>query len=170
MLKRGLFNLPTRNVSKSVSFNMNTHLLHADHTPLKSSSVKETTFPAEEEHVQYTPSDFNTPFWKKTFFFTIGFTVLYHFNKNYENSLREKGQVHPITAYMSYYMSDQQESHDKVKDILLQDQVHAAKRLLLFEAKRKEVVHKPLPISLIQGGSPFCIPAGSQVDISKFIH
>ncbi|ORZ39407.1 hypothetical protein BCR44DRAFT_100150, partial [Catenaria anguillulae PL171] len=116
----------------------------------------------------YSSADFSTPFFRNIFIGSLGVFVAYHANQYYE-ATKDPEAIHPITAYISYQMTDDKEwkkiNYASIKDM----EKGAADTLLMQELPGGRRTYRIVAPELLERGSPFGISAGTQADLSDIV-
>ncbi|KAI9189865.1 hypothetical protein H9P43_001298 [Blastocladiella emersonii ATCC 22665] len=117
---------------------------------------------------EYTSSDYTSPFWRNVFLGSVGAFVLWNANEYYV-ATKDPEAIHPITAYISYHMTEEKEwkkiNYTAIKEI----EAGAADTLMLQELPAGRKVARVVAPMLLERGSPFGISAGTQADISDVV-
>lgn len=91
--------------------------------------------------------------------------MLYRINEMYTDQKEEKGEVHPITAYIGYYMTPESEVKEKNYTAIKNIEKAASDTLLLQELDGGKPPKIVAP-ELLDRASPFLVSAGTQVDFA----
>ncbi|KAI9222654.1 hypothetical protein BC828DRAFT_377944 [Blastocladiella britannica] len=121
--------------------------------------------PTPVNPADYTSADFSTPLYAKLFLGALTAFGLFQANEYYV-ARKASDEVHPITAYISYHMTDEKVWKERNYAAIRDAERDAAVTLLMQEMSSSAKTFRPVAPELLERGCPHGISAGTQADLS----